>query len=497
MAYIIQQKKGDTVMANMTKKKTDLLLLHVAITMLLVFGIGFIKPIGMITPLGMKFIGIFLGVIYAWTATNSLIWPSMLGMVAVSVSGVMKGAEFFKICFGSEIVLLILLILVFMAVIEELGLVAFLGNWIMSRKFIVGRPWIFTLTILFGTLFCAIFVNELATVFVFWQILYNVCDKAGFKAHDKYMVLMILGIAMISVNLGGLSLPFKASALFFLSTYTSLSGMPLNMATYILFTSIISVGFVLFYVAVMRFVFKADVSLLKQIDNNTIDASNLKINKQQKYGLVFLILMLVLMLMSDLLPADMFIKQILTQIGKVGIMLILLMVMFWVKIDGQPMLNFPVAARGISWDMIFMFAFIIPFSNIMVSDATGIRETITAAIAPMLDGKSPFVFVLFILVTGTLITNFLNNTVVFVIYVGMMVSLGEAMNINIIPIFLTFIYTVTLAFLTPAGSAPAAMVFGQTKWLDSKDVYKIVPILLTLMFIYFFAVGYPLANILF
>lgn len=48
-----------------TKKKHNLLYLHVIITVLLMFGFGKIPPFGAITPFGMQMLGVFLGLIYA------------------------------------------------------------------------------------------------------------------------------------------------------------------------------------------------------------------------------------------------------------------------------------------------------------------------------------------------------------------------------------------------------------------------------------------------
>ena len=67
---------------------------HIVITLLLMFGFGQLPAVGTITPLGMKLLGIFLGLIYAWSAT-SLLWPSLLGIVAVISTGMYSAKEFF------------------------------------------------------------------------------------------------------------------------------------------------------------------------------------------------------------------------------------------------------------------------------------------------------------------------------------------------------------------------------------------------------------------
>ena len=51
-------------MSTDVSKKRDLSLVHFLIMLLIIFGIGALKPLGAITPLGMKMMGVFLGLLY-------------------------------------------------------------------------------------------------------------------------------------------------------------------------------------------------------------------------------------------------------------------------------------------------------------------------------------------------------------------------------------------------------------------------------------------------
>lgn len=62
--------------------------INTSITILLMVGVGFLPPIGTITPYGMKVVGIFLGAVYGWS-TVSIAWPSFLAMVLLAFSGAM------------------------------------------------------------------------------------------------------------------------------------------------------------------------------------------------------------------------------------------------------------------------------------------------------------------------------------------------------------------------------------------------------------------------
>lgn len=59
---------------------------NIAVTALLMFGFGFLPPFATLTPVGMRLLGIFLGVIYGYS-TCEIVWPSLMAMVAFGISG--------------------------------------------------------------------------------------------------------------------------------------------------------------------------------------------------------------------------------------------------------------------------------------------------------------------------------------------------------------------------------------------------------------------------
>ena len=59
---------------------------NIIITLALMFGFGYLPPVAGITPIGMKLLGVFLGVVYGYTACG-VIWPSLMGMMAYGITG--------------------------------------------------------------------------------------------------------------------------------------------------------------------------------------------------------------------------------------------------------------------------------------------------------------------------------------------------------------------------------------------------------------------------
>lgn len=85
-----------------TKKRTFSPYIHVLVILAFMFGFQYIPPIANITPLGMQTIGIFIGVIYGWS-TMDMIWPSFLGLFALSLLPEQTAISIFKAGFGIEL----------------------------------------------------------------------------------------------------------------------------------------------------------------------------------------------------------------------------------------------------------------------------------------------------------------------------------------------------------------------------------------------------------
>lgn len=481
---------------NVTSKKRSLLWLHVIITLLLMFGFGMLPCIGPVTPLGMKLLGVFLGLVYSWTACG-LLWPSLLGIAAIGLLDIMPMSEFAKESFGNSTVVFILFIFVIVSAIEEAGLVAWLGNWFMSRKINFGRPWFMTFMLLFGAYVAGTLVNEFAAILIFWSIYFSIAKRCGYKPYDKYSTLMVIGIMICGGTAATSTLPFKIGPLIWLSAYTQMTGENVNFSQYLLFSLPVACLTVVVYVLIMKFIFRPDVSNLAKIDETFINKNDLKLSKYQKTAFLFLMIYVLLLLIPGMLPESWIITKMMSNISYAGISLLIIVAMMLVKIDGRPMLEFKKMTKGISWDMYALFAIVMPLSSLMTADNTGISELMVNLMGPIVSGHSPLIFALLILLTGTIITNVANNGVLGVIYVSLMCPVAASMSIDALPIVAVMVFTIQLAYLTPAASAPAALVFGNTEWVKAKDVIKYSAVIIAVLFVFYFVIALPFANLVF
>ncbi len=483
-------------MTSMAPKK-NWVLLHALIVLFFMFAFSHIvPPIGSITPFGMQILGIFIGLLYGWTTSN-LIWPTLLGMIAVVNTGAYTMKAFFAISFGNDTVVFLLFIFVFTGMVDAVGLINFIANWFISRKCVNGRPWVFSALVLYGAFFAGGFVNMFAALVVFWGIIYIVAQKFGFKPYDKYPTLMIFGIGLASF-IGGAVLPYKLLPLGMIGAYSTMTGQGINFMQYVAYSLPIALLLMALYILICRFVFRPELKNLSQISIDFVDPLDLKLSKTQKAVFAFLIGFIILMLVPGLLPKAWGVTQFINRIGIGGCVMGIIVLAYWVTIDGQPLMDFKKMANlGMSWEMFIIFAMVLPFAAIFSSESTGISAFIIETLSPMLIGKPTAIFIVLIIVLPTIITNFANNLVVGIAFLPILLSIGTGMGLNIDAMFVTLTFAVNLAFVTPAASPGAAILFANTDWLRPKDIYKYASIYIIVAVIFLLTLGLLWASLIF
>ena len=472
------------------------LLVHGAIMLVIMLVIGSIPAPAPITPLGMKFLGIFLAVLYGWTACG-LLWPSLVGMVALAFSGMYdKLEEFWTISFGSETIVFILFLFILTGIMQEVGLIDYFANLLISFKFLNNRPWLFTGFCIMACCVCAI-INAFASVLIFWEIIYILSKKFGFKPYDKWPTLMLMGMVVASLW-GGMIMPYQPLPLVVLGTYQAVSGEAIGFFQYACFSLPIAFLVTLIYILVSRFILRPDLKELSHINVDFVDQNALHLDKRQKLALIFLGIFIFAVLAPSVLPDSIFFIHWLNTLGFSGTTIVLLILLCLIKIDGTPMLNFrQVAGKHISWDIVFAFAFVIPFANLLTSDGTGIKEWVTAFIQGTLMHLSPIVVVILIMIFATILTNFANNIVVAAIFTTLVVSFAPQLGLPMLPTIMGVLVASNIALATPAASPLSAIMFSNKAWCKTGDLYKYAVIVLLFTMILALPAAWLWASIVF
>ncbi len=105
-------------------------------------------------------------------------------------------------------------------------------------------------------------------------------------------------------------------------------------------------------------------------------------------------------------------------------------------------------------------------------DRSGAVELIVTAVRPWMDGLSPFATILLIYLIGLILTEFLSNNAVAVIFTPIAIELAQQLGADPRPFVVAVMFSATLAFATPIGYQTNMMVYGPGgyKFLDFTKV---------------------------
>jgi di/tricarboxylate transporter len=93
-------------------------------------------------------------------------------------------------------------------------------------------------------------------------------------------------------------------------------------------------------------------------------------------------------------------------------------------------------------------------------DQSGAVAMIVAGVAPWLEGLGPFLLILAVYLIGLILTEFLSNNAVAVIYTPIAIELAEKLGHDPRPFVVAVMFSATLAFATPVGYQTNLMVYG-------------------------------------
>lgn len=478
------------------KEKNMKYYLHSVLCLVIMFGFGQLPAAEPLTPLGMQLIGIFLGLLYGWVFVD-IVWPSMAGLLALMLVGGMKPKALLNNSFGDPIVVMMFFIFIFCATINYYGLSRFISLWFITRKFVTGRPWVFTFTFLASIFLLGGLTSASPAAIIGWSILYGICDLCGYKKGDGYPTMMVFGI-VFAAQVGMSMIPFKQVPLTVIGAFETMSGVGINYAKYMLLAILCCVACSLLFILIGKYVFKPDMKKLLALDTSKLDQDgSLVLNKVQKIVLFFLMALVVLLLIPNFLPKDMLISQFLSAIGNTGICIFLVTVMCCLKVDGKPLLPFKkMVDSGVTWGIILLLAVVQPLSAAMSAEESGITAMLMTILDPIFGGRSPIFFMLVIGLIATVVTNFMNNGAIGVALMPVVYSYCTAAGVSPQLSVIMVVMCVHLAFLTPAASSSAALLHGN-EWCDTKAIWKTAPVVILVSWLAVAVVTVGVGSLLF
>lgn len=370
-------------------------LIHYLITALFLFGFAYIPPISPITETGMAMLGIFIGAVYGWT-TLSMLWPSLMALVAMGLHiGMMPvlGASF-----GNPIILMMLIMLPVMALMNETHATETIAIAFVSNKLTLGRPWMLLILFFLGAYVSSI-INSIVATMLFMGFIRQICISLDIPLKSSFTAVLAIGVALGAL-IGNIVVPFYSGGLSLTATYTAMFGTTIPYFKWFIFFISAGVLVIFMYVLIIRFIFRLDVSKLKDLDP-TLFGEKKAWTLEQKMAMGAFLVFIMIASVSSFLPPTIAIGAFLAKLTIFGqIALVAGVLMLMVRKDGEPFFNFnKMAAVGIAWDVVFMVALIMPMAQFLTAENTGVTTALSILLKPLMQ-LPPIVFIILALVVG-------------------------------------------------------------------------------------------------
>lgn len=458
-----------------SNKKTAKYYIFSAIGIAIMLFFGYLPPFGTVTELGMKVLGIFIGAIWCFS-TVGCFWPALLALILFGTSGLYEGGvtATFAAAFGSDTWLFVLFVLAFAAMINNSGASKVIANNMASWKFTKGKPYAVSWVLLTIAYVVGALISVTPGIVITWAILYVMCEGYGYKPHDKYPTLMVIAITFAAL-MGQAALPFKAAPIMYMNALSKAT----DGAVTVSYAQFSLVAIPMTYLAgispllAMKFIFRPDVSLIKNSDF-VFTSDETKFNSEQKIFMLFLAAFFVLLFLPGIFTqAGGFIAWLKT-IGNTAICVLLLIIAgFVMKKNGTSFVNLAKTFKdGIPWETMMILAFAVVATSAMTNAACGIKDQIAAWLTPLFgEGTGMGLFIFLVILLSAVITNFIGNLIVGLMFVPIIVAFATSAGISQ-NLVVAIAVTTNMSLFLPSASPLAALLHSNTEWCSSNDIYK-------------------------
>lgn len=441
----------------------------------------------------MKVIFIFVGLMFGWICLD-LIYPSFMSIILVALASGEAAKTFFYAGFSSEIVVVIIVLTSFIAYANKVGLDNYIAQKFIRIRFLQGHPWLFVTAFMVLIYVLGLMIDIYPAIFLLWPVTYQICDEAGFEHAGKFSSYMCFAITFIS-GLGMLSKPFSPWSLIGVNALDAFmgDGFTINYSLFTLYMFLISMVIIACYLLIGKMM-RLDLSPLK---NYRVPEQKVVLTHEQKIGAVFFIAYFAMLYAPSLLPEDWAVTKLLDQMGLLGVGAILLIFLGVARKKGEKLCQVDkLAQNAVPWQIVFLMVSNAVIGAEISNADTGLIKGINVVFAP-LEGLSPIMFYIVLILLYGLVTQFVHNVVLLAVFTPVALQFGTLVGAN--PITVTFIGIVILstALATAGASSRSGLVFANTEWIAPKWAYFLGILGVVMTMVIYAVVGVPLANVMF
>lgn len=456
-------------------------------------------PIPGLPMTGVGVLSILVGAIILWL-TIGVNWTSLLILMALMTLSELGGYKWVtQNSFGNDTAVLMLLCFMLAACLTKSGFARRIAIMMMTNKFSRKSPWNTVLMYLAACLLLGWFLPSSGSILVTLPILDAMLSEGGVKKEDHPQVgaMMALG-AVIAGQIGNGSTPIShAVTIQGIGLYANyVEGSTIDFFTLMGVLMPIAVVSLIICWLFFRFVWRPDVSCLREVDFDALRATVAPMDSREKWSAIIYGITIVVWMLPGI--AKLFSGgsgTIFDKLNNLYAPIVALLILQLVTLeDGKPVLTYKDALANVNWNTVVFIGCIMAVGAAVSNSASGIKDWLTVVMEPVFASIPVGVFLLIIVAVGVILTNFISNAVCVAIMLALSLPLATGVYagaINPALVGLLAIYAVQNAWSTPP-STPSAAVASSYGWLDTGSMFK-WGMLISVIFIF---VIYGLGNVM-
>ena len=460
-------------------------MIQTVISLLIMFVAGYFIPTwGPVTRMGVQYLCIMIGWIYMSIVTGGLLLSSVIALTACVIPGYYTAASIVSTTLGNSITLLMIFIFIMVYIFQKTQTGEFLVRWLLSRKVVNGRPYLFTAFFFIAIIVIGAVIGSFGIILLAIAILDALAEVTGMdKKNDWFRFLLLATVALSGTT--EVFFPFKPYA----ALYMSIFDAQLNTIG----AAIMAVLSFVILMLLARFAFKFDLRRMKELDVSVLQTPEFKkMSKKQVIVLISVILTFFYPFILMLLPKESGVYLFLNNIGQNLFMGFVICLLCLIHVDGEPIAEIgDVFKNGTNWQIIFAVGSVIAIGGAMAADVCGVATWLLSIFQGVFGGMSIVTVVIIVCLLSCIITQFFSNSATAILFLTALAPLAvalyqEGVNVSVFP---ALIGTGTLtACLLPSGSGQSAIMLstdifaddGQ-QWALSKGVIVLVGITLAIV----------------
>lgn len=433
--------------------------INILIMFALYFVVSALPPFGGITDFGMKILGVTLALLWGWIVVD-MIWPSLFAFVLFHIAGYLSIMDGIVAGLGNSTVLQNIILLAFAATLTQIGVSDYIAGWLISKKVFIGKPLLLVTVLMYMVMVLSMLGGGLAVVFLTWDLLRKICDVNQVSTNNNLTLGFLMSLAVYN-SLLGFVLPWNPLVFVFGALWQQgAGGLAIPTMEFFYCGFIFSVLSIALMLIVGKFILRLDFSGFKITEEICNQYKHVQASIYQKTGLILLIAYILILLIGNFFKDNLFFAFTngLTVIG----LSIIYMTIFavWHKDDGKPVLNVVSVLRETPWSIVLLLAAVLPLSNALQSDETGIINAVVAVIYPLVSGLGPTLFTIVCTCFLCLMTQVFPNMICAAFFFPILTPMLIQMGGNPVVFFFTVTCALMSAYGSPSGNMYAPLVFG-------------------------------------